>query len=59
MFYTSPTLREYTDYLGGQIQISLTLDNRVLQELNKALKFCSSAYLGNSEGWVEIKIEEI
>lgn len=59
MFYTSPTLREYTDYLGGQIQIRLTIDNRILQRLNNALKSCSSAYLGNSEGWVEIKIEEI
>lgn len=59
MFYTSPTLREYTDYMGGQIQISLTLDNRLLMELNKALDSCSSAYLGNSEGWIEIKIEEL
>lgn len=59
MFYTSPTLREYTDYMGGQIQISLTLDNRLLIKLKKALESCSSAYLGNSEGWVEIKIEEL
>lgn len=59
MFYTSPTLREYTDYMGGQIQISLTIDSRLLLELNNALESCSSAYLGNSEGWVEIKIEEL
>lgn len=59
MYYTSPTLREYTDYLGQEIQISLKIDQNLLLLLNQAVNECSSAYLGNSEGWVEIKIEEL
>lgn len=59
MFYTSPTLREYTDYLGQTIQIGLRIDENLLNILNTAVKECSSAYLGNSEGWIEIKIKEL
>lgn len=57
MYYTSPTLREYTDYLGSNIQISLMIDDRLLEMLKDALNICATAYLGNSEGWIEMKIE--
>lgn len=59
MYYTSPTLREYTDYLGGEIQIGLKMDENLFKLMSVSLKECSSAYLGNSEGWVEIKLEEL
>src|SRR5690554_1212509 len=59
LYYTTPTLREYIDYLGQNIQISLKIDQTLLSLLNQAINECSSAYLGNSEGWVEIKIEEL
>lgn len=59
MYYTSPTLREYTDYLGQCIQMSLKIDQKLLSLLSQAFNECSSAYLGNSEGWVEIKIDEL
>jgi len=59
MFYTSPTLREYIDYAGEQFQIKLTMDTNLYSLLAIALTDNSTAYLGNNEGWVEIKIEEI
>lgn len=58
LYYTSPTLREYVVY-EGEIQIKLDIHQPLFMELKKALQHNSTAYLGNSEGWVEIKIEEI
>lgn len=59
MFYTSPTLREYIDYSGGEIQMKLTMDSRLVNILSDSLIENSTAYLGNNEGWVEIKLEEL
>lgn len=59
MYYTSPTLREYIDYSGGSIQMSITMDERLYDLLSKSLTENSTAYLGNSEGWVELKLEEL
>lgn len=59
MYYTSPTIREYIDYLGANIQIQLKIDDRLFEKLILAIENCSTAYLGNSEGWVELKLEEI
>lgn len=58
MYYTSPTLREYVAY-EGEIQICLTIHQPLFIEIQNALKNNSTAYLGNSESWVEIKIELI
>ncbi len=58
MYYTSPTLREYVVY-EGEIQIKIDIHQPLFIEMEKALQHNSTAYLGNSEGWVEIKIEEI
>src|SRR5690554_1443268 len=41
MYYTSPTLREYTDYLGQNIQIVLKIDENLLSLLNQAIEECS------------------
>ncbi|MCO6461678.1 MAG: type I-PGING CRISPR-associated protein Cas5p [Saprospiraceae bacterium] len=59
LYYTSPTLREYIDYSGGEIQMKLTIDSRLFNILSDSLKENSTAYLGNNEGWVEIKLEEL
>lgn len=59
MYYTSPTLREYIDYTGGSIQIGLIMDERLLDLLSESLTENSTAYLGNSEGWIELKLEEL
>lgn len=58
MYYTSPTLREYVVH-EGEIQIQIDIHEPLFVELKNALQHNSTAYLGNSEGWVEIKIEEI
>lgn len=57
-FYTSPTLREYISF-EGEIQIGINIDRGLLGQLENVLKDCSTGYLGNSEGWVELKIERI
>ncbi|QOR73287.1 type I-PGING CRISPR-associated protein Cas5p [Cruoricaptor ignavus] len=59
MFYTTPTPREYIDYEGGEMHISIHMDPKLFDQLKNALLENSTAYLGNSEGWVDIKIEEI
>lgn len=58
LYYTSPTLREYIDY-SGPIQMSLSIDERLFKMLSDSFSKNSTAYLGNSEGWVEINIEEL
>ena len=58
MYYTSPTLREYVVH-EDEIQIQIDIHETLFVELKNALQHSSTAYLGNSEGWVEIKIEEI
>lgn len=59
MFYTTPTLREYIDYMGNDLKIILKMNNNLFELLSNALLVNSSAYLGNSESWVEINIEEL
>lgn len=58
MYYTSPTQREYVVH-EGPIHIKIEMTKELFSELKKALQTNSSAYLGNSEGWVEINIEEL
>lgn len=57
-FYTSPTLREYISF-EGEIQLGLNIDKDLLMQLENVLKDCSTGYLGNSEGWVELEIEKL
>lgn len=57
-FYTSPTLREYISF-EGEVQLALHIDKILLEQLENILKDCSTGYLGNSEGWIELKIERI
>ncbi|MFZ5978526.1 MAG: type I-PGING CRISPR-associated protein Cas5p [Bacteroidota bacterium] len=57
-YYSSPTLREYISF-DGEIQLGLSIDEELLKQLENVLKDCSTGYLGNSEGWVELKIERI
>lgn len=60
MYYTSPTLREYVTYQvfydEYPIEIKLTIHASLLELLKDELSRTSSAYLGNSEGWVEINL---
>lgn len=55
MYYTSPTLREYVIY-EDQIQITLKINKDLSDLLKIAVSENPTAYLGNSEGWIELNI---
>lgn len=57
-FYSSPTEREYL-FLDGKYQIKVAMDTTLYQMLDSALKYVNIAYLGNSEGWVDLNIKEL
>lgn len=57
-YYSSPTLREFVSF-ESDIELGLNIDESLLLQLENILQVCSTGYLGNSEGWVEIKIERI
>lgn len=58
--YTSPTPREYI-YLDAIMEIPITMDRMLAEQLLPIIKISNNCYLGNSEGWVnvEFKKEEI
>lgn len=57
-FYTSPTPREYI-CLDAVMEIPLMLDVNFAELLLVKAKISNICYLGNSEGWVNIKIKEV
>ena len=57
-FYTSPTPREYI-CLDAVMEIPLMLDANFAELLLAEAKISNICYLGNSEGWVNIKIKEV
>ena len=59
-FYTSPTPREYV-YLDAVMEIPISLDRLLAEQLLHKKGISKICYLGNSEGWVnvELKKEEI
>lgn len=56
-FYTSPTSREYVA-LDAIVSIPLLIDSRLLNLLCSRIAVYDLGYLGNSEGWVNVKIEK-
>lgn len=54
-FYTSPTNREYVA-LDAVVSIPLYIDTRLLDMLRKRIDKSNLGYLGNSEGWVNVKL---
>lgn len=57
-FYTSPTPREYI-CLDAVMEIPLMLDVNFAELLLAEAKISNICYLGNNEGWVNIKIKEV
>ena len=57
-FYTSPTPREYI-CLDAVMEIPLMLDVNFAELLLAEAKISNICYLGNSEGWVNIKIKDV
>lgn len=58
LYYSSPTGREYIQ-IDGEYQFKIDIDNVLYQMLINKLLYVNIGYLGNSEGWVNIKIKEL
>lgn len=58
LYYSSPTSREYICF-NGNFSIKLLMDSSLYMDLSKKLESSNIAYLGNSEGWVDIKINKL
>lgn len=58
MYYTSPTIREYVD-LRGSFIIPLLMDVKLFDLLSKELQINNVGYLGNSEGWINLKLTKL
>ena len=56
-FYSSPTEREYIQ-LKDDISIQLKLDNQLLSYLTASINENNLVYIGNNEGWVNLKISK-
>ncbi len=55
IYYSSPTKREYTNYQEN-IEIVIRIDSNVFEDITESLNINNCLYLGNSEGWVNLKI---
>lgn len=56
MYYTSPRRREYI-VLEGNYQFKLSMNYQLFEVLSKKIEENNIAYLGNNEGWVNLKIQ--
>lgn len=58
LYYSSPTGREYIEVIGS-FNYKIAIDPNFLQMLQSHLPLINTGYLGNSEGWVDLKIKEL
>jgi len=58
LFYSTPTRREYIGIEGSYVY-ELEIDNRLADMLMQFIGQNNAAYLGNSEGWVDVRMERI
>ncbi|MCE7057705.1 type I-PGING CRISPR-associated protein Cas5p [Algoriphagus sp. AGSA1] len=58
LYYSSPTGREYI-FLNGKYKLKIEIDMLLFQMLKEKLESVNIAYLGNSEGWVDVKMLEL
>lgn len=57
-YYSTPTTREFI-FLDGVFKVNLCMDKNLLAMLSDNVSQNNIGYLGNSEGWVDIKIEKL
>jgi len=55
-YYYSPTSREYLDF-NNCLEIAITIDKTLIDEIRLAINNNNCLYLGNSEGWINLNIE--
>lgn len=58
MFYSTPTQREYIS-MEGKYRFLISIDIKLFESLRKNTQINNLCYLGNSEGWIDVKFEEI
>lgn len=58
LYYSTPTMREYVD-MKGQYRIKLSIDRDFFELFEKELHQNNIGYLGNNEGWVNLKIKKV
>jgi len=58
LYYSTPTSREYI-FVNGKYQIQIAIDSELYKMLCDRLAFENIGYLGNSEGWVDLKLKEL
>jgi len=58
LFYSTPTGREYVA-IDGKYELKLTIDCDLCKILKMCLLTQNVGFLGNSEGWVDLKIKEL
>ena len=57
MYYATPTVREYI-HLHGRYIIPMLMDERLFVMLYDILDTNNIGYLGNNEGWVNLKLSK-
>jgi CRISPR-associated protein Cas5 len=57
-YYSSPTSREYVLF-NGKIEFKLTIDPDLFELMQEKLSYENIGYLGNNEGWVDIKLRKL
>ncbi|HPM10566.1 MAG TPA: type I-PGING CRISPR-associated protein Cas5p [Paludibacter sp.] len=58
LYYSTPTSREYI-FAKGKFQIQLVIDSILYKMLCDRLSSENIGYLGNSEGWIDLKFEQL
>jgi CRISPR-associated protein Cas5 len=58
LYYSTPTTREYI-FTKGKYQIQILMDVKLFKILSDKILSENIGYLGNSEGWVDLKISEL
>lgn len=57
MYYSTPTKREYIHF-DGNFRLKLSIDKCLFNQLEEQLRMYNIGYLGSSEGWINITINE-
>jgi len=57
-YYSTPTTREYV-FAKGKYEIQITIDTDLYKLLQDRLLYENIGYLGNNEGWVDLKFREL
>ena len=58
LYYSTPTSREYI-FVKDKYKIQIEIDSDLFKMLCDRLAFENIGYLGNSEGWIDLKFEQL